>query len=195
MRRRFIQAVLPALALFAALVPLSSGQSKAGWNDVINQGFESSTPWPSGKWITYDCSHTSTQGIWATTFSKAYLSTKSVHVRAGTTPYNYNTCTWMRAGPFSFVGATNARIFFKYWLDTEVGYDFFRFEYSCNGVNAWKGGEAVSGNVGAWANAQFSLKPCIGRSQVFVQFTFVSDQSVNYQGVWLDNINIQKYVP
>lgn len=168
----------------------------AVWRDIHYITFESSTPWPYSKWITYDCSYTSSQGIWSTTFSKAYLSTKSVHVRGGTTPYNYNTCTWMRYGPFSLASALDARVSFYYWLDSEVGYDFFRWEATCggNGVAYWgQGGQARSGNVGSWATYTISLKNCIGSSNNYIQFMFTSDQSVNYQGVWLDNIRIQQY--
>lgn len=167
----------------------------ATWQDIYFITFENITNWPSGKWIAYDCSHTSTQGRWATTFSKAYLSSKSVHVRGGTTPYNYNTCTWMRYGPFSLVGALDARVTFYYWLDSEVGYDFFRWEATCgaSGVANWGHSGSRSGNVGSWVQVTIPLKACIGSSNNYIQFTFTSDQSVNYQGVWLDNIRVQKY--
>ena len=103
----------------------------------------------------------------------------------------------MRYGPFSLAGgATDAGMLFQYWLDTELGYDFFRWEYTCNGgVGGEWTGQAVSGNVGMWENTIFSLKPCVGKHGVYVQFMFVSDQSVNYQGVWVDNVRIQKFVP
>ena len=189
------------MLLGALVLPLNasvdaSTQIAATWRTIHNQGFEASEPWPNGKWITYDCSHTSTQGIWATTFSKAFNSTKSVHPRAGTTPYNYNTCTWMRYGPFSLGNATNARMTFKYFMETEVGYDFFGWYYSCDGVAEWTGrtvtGNGPSGNP-SWNGATLSLKPCVGKTNVYVQFTFQSDQSVNYQGVWVDNVVIQKF--
>ena len=197
MSKRRFRAVLRALTLFAMLVPLASEQSQAaGWQNIHVQGFEGPT-FPTGSWITYDCSYTSTQGIWNKTSSKAYSGTAAVHPRGGVTPHNYNTCTWMRYGPFSLAGgATDARMFFQYWLDTELGYDFFRWEYTCDGgVGGEWTGQAVSGNVGMWENTIFSLKPCVGKHGVYVQFMFVSDQSVNYQGVWVDNVRIQKFVP
>jgi hypothetical protein len=196
-RKRCFAAVLQVLALVALLVPLNSGESKAGqWHGIAYQAFEGTFPPVPGKWITYDCSHTSTQGIWAKTSVRGFNSANSAHPRAGVTPYNYNTCTWTRFGPFSLAGATDARVVFKYWLDSEVGYDFFRWEYICNsGVGGVWTGQAFSGNVGAWASANLSLKPCVGKTPVYVQFTFSSDQSVNYQGVFLDNVRIEKWVP
>jgi hypothetical protein len=193
MTKPAFRTVLGAFALIAALAPLNASAAQ-WWNVVPVESFEAATPWPvpDGPWITYDCSHTSIQGSWSTTTSKAQHGTKSVHVRGGTTPYNYNTCTWMRFGPFSLAGATDARLLFQYWLDSEVGYDNFRWEYSCAGVASWTG-RAVSGNVGRWTGALLSLKPCAGRGLVNVQLFFQSDQSVNYQGVWVDTIRIQKF--
>ena len=101
----------------------------------------------------------------------------------------------MRYGPFSLADALDARIRFVYWLDSEVGYDFLRWETTCSdvGVANWNNGGVRSGNVGAWVSYTIQLKNCIGKSQVYLQFSFVSDQSVNYQGVWVDNIQIQQY--
>jgi hypothetical protein len=180
------------LALFAVLVPLNSGQSMAGqWQTVAKQGFEGMV-FPAGNWITYDCSHTTTQGIWAKAPGAGFNSANAAHPRAGVSPYSYNTCTWMRYGPFSLAGATNARMIFKYRLDTEIGYDFFSWAYSCNGVAAWTARTLSGNSPSAWTTANLSLKPCVGETQVYVQFTFTSDQSVNYSGVWVDNVHIQK---
>jgi hypothetical protein len=191
MQSRRFRSVVAVLVLLAVLVPADAPVALAArWRTIHNQTFEGT--FPAGAWIAYDGSHTSTQGIWgkgAGGFNSAYAA----HPRSGVTPYNYNTQTWMRYGPFSLAWATNARMLFKYVVDTEVGYDNFSWAYSCNGVATWTG-QTVSGNApGLWVSATFSLKPCVGKTQVYVQFTFTSDQSVNYQGVWLDNVRIQKY--
>lgn len=191
MRRRRVTSVLSVLVLVTVLVlPAESVLAAARWRGIHYQNFEGT--FPAGDWSTYDGSYTSTQGIWgkgAVGFNSAFAA----HPRSGVTPYNYNTQTWMRYGPFSLAGATNARMHFKYWVDTEVGYDLFSWAYSCNGVKNWTG-QTVSGNApGVWVSKTFSLKPCVGKTQVHVQFTFSSDQSVNYQGVWVDNVKIQKY--
>ncbi len=60
-------------------------------------------------------------------------------------------------------------------------------------VRADRDGERPPSGNPAWTSATFSLKPCVGKTQVYVQFTFQSDQSVNYQGVWVDNVVIQKF--
>ena len=81
MSKRRFRAVLRALTLFAVLVPLASEQSQAaGWQNIHVQGFEGPT-FPTGSWITYDCSYTSTQGIWNKTSSKAYSGIAAVHPR------------------------------------------------------------------------------------------------------------------
>ncbi len=83
---------------------------------------------------------------------------------------------------------------FKYWLDSEAGYDFFTWAYSCRGINGPWIGRSLSGNLPRrWTSASLSLRPCLGRRNVYVKFTFTSDQSVNYQGVRVDAIQIQKF--
>jgi hypothetical protein len=189
-RRRF-RSVLLVLVLLATLaLPAASVVAAVRWRTVHYQNFEGI--FPSGKWITYDGSYTSTQGVWAKG-AGGFNGTFAAHPRGGVTPYNYNTQTWMRYGPFSLAGATDARMTFKYRVDTEVGYDFLSWAYSCNGISNWTA-KTVSGNhAGDWVSATFSLKPCIGKTEVYVQFTFTSDQSVNYQGAWVDNVKIQKF--
>jgi len=215
MRRRRFTAVLTVLALFAVLVPLNSGQSKAAqWLPVApTQGFEGTFPPPcspspctKAQWLTYDGSHNSVQGTWSKDPGGGYNGGFAAHPRAGVTPYNYNTHTWMRYGPFSLAGATTARMFFWYWMKTEPGYDVFSFAYSCTvegtGTSAQPVafiGKIVSGDgagpAPAWFRENLSLQACAGKTKVWVQFTFTSDQSVNYEGVYVDNVVIQKYVP
>jgi len=192
MHRRRFRLFVPVLVIVAVLVPLDASVVWAArWRTIHNQTFEGTFPPNPGLWATYDSSHTSSQGVWAKS-TGGFNSLYAAHPRGGTTPYNYNTSTWMRYGPFSLAGATNARMLFKYKLDSELGYDFFGWAYSCNGVGNWTG-QTVSGNIGVWVSPTLSLKPCVGKTAVYVQFTFSSDQSVNYQGVWLDNVKIQKY--
>ena len=191
MQRRRFRSVLSVLVLLTVLVlPAESVVAAPRWRTIHYQTFEGTFPAPP--WITYDGSFNSSQGSWgkgAVGFNSAFAA----HPRSGVTPYNYNTQTWMRYGPFSLAGATNARMLFKYWVDSEVGYDVFSWAYSCKGVRNWTGQTVSANNPGLWVSATFSLKPCVGKTQVYVQFTFTSDQSVNYQGVWVDNVRIQKY--
>jgi hypothetical protein len=190
-KRRFKSIFLSALLLSGVLVPLDASMvAAARWRTIHNQTFEGT--FPVNPWIVYDGSHTSVQGNWGKA-AVGYNSAYAAHPRSGVTPYNYNTHTWMRYGPFTLSGASDARMSFRYWVDTELGYDTFSWAYSCNGVANWTE-KTVSGNApGVWVSTTLSLKPCIGKSQVYVQFTFTSDQSVNYQGVWLDNVKIQKF--
>jgi len=226
MPKHRVRAVLLVVALFALLVPFNasvdaSGQSDsvksaatqgeanhdeaapsgappgeaAQWRTVHNQNFEGTFP-PAG-WQIYDASHTGGVGAWGKD-TDGFNSANAAHPSPPTAVYPNNTHTWMRYGPFSLGGAgvTNARMLFKYWMDTESGYDMFEYAYSCNGTEEWTG-RMVSGNgpgpVPAWATATQSLRACIGRTKVYVQFTFHSDLSVNYEGVFVDNVQIQKF--
>jgi len=193
MQKRRFRSVLRVLMLVAMVVPMNASVAGAAqWRNVYAYGFEGL--FPSGKWVVYDGSHTSTQGIWSKTLG-GFNSQYALHPRGGLTPYNYNTHTWMRYGPFSLVGATDARMTFQSRMETEPGYDFFSFAYSCTGVEEWTGRQLSGDGPGpfVWVSRTLSLKPCIGKSAVYVQFKFTSDQSLNLQGVWLDAVRIQKF--
>ena len=135
MRKRHFRSVLRVLALFAVLVPFAS-ERPAAWQ-TSHHGFEGRRSRPgSGSPMTAAIPARKASG--ARPLARVQRP-DAVHARGGMTPYNYNTCTWMRYGPFSLGGATNARMMFQSRLDSEVGYDFFSWAYSCNGVGEWTG--------------------------------------------------------
>jgi hypothetical protein len=106
--------------------------------------------------------------------------------------------TYMRCGPLNLQNVAGdpvlgARLLFSYWLDTEAGYDFFSWEYSCNGVTNWSGGESRSGYAGVWRHVNTSLNNCIGSANVYIRFNFRSDNIITDNGVWVDNIYVQKF--
>jgi hypothetical protein len=188
--------VLRVFVMFVVLVPLNASGDASGasrWRTIASEDFEGTFPPAGGKWITYDGSYTSTQGAWGKD-PNGYNSAFAARPNPGVATYRYNTQTWMRYGPFSLAKAKTARMLFKYWLDTEEGYDFLGWAYSCNGVEAWTA-RTVTGNgptpTPAWTTGAASLKSCAGRTNVYVQFTFHSDQSVNMPGVWVDSVQIQ----
>jgi hypothetical protein len=102
-------------------------------------------------------------------------------------------------GPINLSGATDADLYFNYWLLTEANYDFFTWGASVNGTNFY--GWRTSGNSGGWRQKMFDLAnvPGLGnisgRSQVWLAFIFDSDFSVNNKGVFVDGIRLYKYTP
>ena len=164
---------------------------EATWRTVVFEGFEGL--FPSGNWSVWDFDDGSLSGNdnWDDTYTKYKTGSWSAHPTDGVTPYPNKMISIMRYGPFSLVGATNARLKFDYFLDTEAGYDFFTWGYSCNGLNNWTE-KSVSGNS-SWKSITESMVSCKGKSSVYVEFTFTTDYSVQDQGVWVDNVRIEKY--
>lgn len=173
----------------------SPAATEAGWIVIENEGFEGI--WPDAGWSSVDYNgaavggsyswddapirHAGTSGAW------------SAHPTDGITlPYGGNQYTKMSYGPFSLVGATDAKFSFSYYLDTEGVYDFFSYEYSCDNGVSWVS-QQKSGRVPSWKTATVKLKSCLGKSSVLVQFSFVSDPSFGWEGAYVDNVLIQKY--
>jgi hypothetical protein len=184
----------PKILMYLPIVETGTGQAEAAdttavWQTITYQTFEG--VWPSGSWRTfdYDGAHGGTQ-VWNDVSSRPYTGYWSAHPTNGA-PYPNYVHSIMEYGPFSLASASSARFSFYYYIDTEARYDFFNWQYSCDGGLTWNGGEFRSGLFG-WRSVSRTL-PCAGYSQVYMRWVFRSDYSVTDQGVWVDNIRIQKY--
>ncbi len=109
--------------------------------------------------------------------------------------YDYNMESWMTLGPVSTSGAKKGTLTFYYWLDTEYGYDWFWWcasvdgsQYYCKYIsgysaNKWLKGTLDLKNVPGYGNM-------LGYPQVWVGFIFTSDDSFNYEGVYVDEMTL-----
>ncbi len=169
--------------------------TEAGWITIENEGFEGI--WPDAGWYSSDLNGPSIGGsyTWDDT-SKRHAGASgawSAHPTDGVTPYGAFLHTEMTYGPFSLVGATDAKFSFSYYLDTEIQYDFFSWSYSCDNGISWVTQEK-SGGTASWKTATVKLKSCLGKSSVLVRFSFVSlDVLFSDEGPYVDNVLIQKY--
>jgi hypothetical protein len=207
--------VVAVLALVATLgtLPGSAGarqampEAAAGrWRTVHRQGFEGSfPPAPPTKWAVADYNGPSAgpaapNNVWDDNGIRAHSGSWSASPANDLPTYGNLTDTWMRYGPFSLTGASNARMSFWYWLESEENYDFFGWEYTCTGLTRWTSvsisgtsDTADAGSVPNWRKMTLPLGACAGRPEVYVRFTFRSDLSGTYAGVNLDDILIQKF--
>ena len=104
----------------------------------------------------------------------------------------------MTYGPFSLIGATDARTTF--WLRYDLGAaDKIVWQASIDGLN-WYGYQTGNGNNGAFQQVTFDLKavPTIGnlcgRATVYIRFYCESDSVESYNdGPFLDDIVIERY--
>lgn len=79
---------------------------------------------------------------------------------------------------------TSARIKFWVWQNTERNYDFFKVEYY---DGTWHTLMNRSGEYSNWEEKVFELPV----SATGIRFTFTSDYSVTYEGVYVDDIVVE----
>ncbi len=111
-------------------------------------------------------------------------------------PYPPDARSWMVYGPFSLSGALDAKADFYRWMDVEDGYDYFYWGASIDGQYFY--GYADTSSNTSWQFESFDLKnvPTLGnlcgQSQVWIGFLFESDYSNEEEGVYIDDIVLQK---
>jgi subtilisin family serine protease len=183
--------------------PVSAGYSpEAGWEVITYETFEGSFPAPG-----WDCfaasgfadacwdenSYRSYNGSWS--MYCADLGTAAVSPPAA---YPMDMQAWAVYGPFDLSDATGAELEFMLWLDSESGYDYFQYMVSTDGVNFY--GYQTSGNSEGWISQNMDLTavPTLGdvtgASSVYFALVFESDYSVSFEGAFVDDVLLQKYV-
>ena len=177
-----------------------------GWVPILSDDFEGTFP---GVWTVFD-NNGSNYGTyhWNKRNCHAYEGSYSAWAVGGGADGDGLSCgsaypdyawSWMIYGPFSLEDATAAEVNFKYWLNSESGYDKFWIVASIDGTGF--SGLYTSGNSNVWSEYTFdltdvgSLGDLSGESQVWIGFIFQSDGSVNYaEGAYVDNVLLRKYV-
>lgn len=175
---------------------------EAGWEVITYETYEGS--FPAIGWNCYAGSGFA-DAYWDVNSYRSNNSTWSMFCAdmgtAAVTPpaaYPVDMNTWAVYGPFDLSDATGAELDFMLWLDSESSYDYFKYMISTDGVNYY--GYQTSGNSGGWSsrNIDLSSVPTIGdvtgASSVYFAMVFESDYSVNYEGAFVDDVLLQKYI-
>lgn len=180
--------------LMKALVPKAmkdTGKDRNGdvvtlsWGTIFSDGFEGPWYWSTAGYPTWrDTSYRSNTGSWSAWCADDGLSPPG--------PYASNMNAWMIYGPFDLSDADDARVTFSYWLNSELNYDYFWWFSSGDGTNFI--GYRISGSFPYWQSQSFSLSDHLGDSSVWFAFNFDSDSSVQYEGAYVDDVIIEKYV-
>jgi len=175
-------------------------QQVNGWQDIKHETFEAE--FPNAGWTRLDANPNDGKeylwddddnrphyGYWAAWPAKGgadgYDPTADPH-------YPPNAASWMIYGPFDLSDAKTAETVFWLWRQIEVSYDYVFFGMSSDGSQF--DGYRWDGTAG-WEEKRYSLNSYLGDSSVWVAWLFVSDGSVQYEGPWVDDILIRKYVP
>ncbi len=181
--------------------PGESGQLSLGLVDLLVDGFEAAFP---GAWLVSDNDgDTNGEIYWDKTSFRSFAGSNSAWCAGGGpdavadgSPYANNMQSWMVAGPFDLTDASAGFWQFNYWLKSELTYDNFAFLVSLDGVNY--NGYQISGDSLGWASdgIDFVNDPAIGNitgnSEVWVAFIFQSDETITDEGVYVDEVIVQK---
>jgi hypothetical protein len=175
-------------------VPLTTG-----WQTIMTEDFEET--WPRDLWSIYVGD---ADAYWGKDDYNPYTGSYSAFCAKegteGVDPPGYyplNMDSWMDYGPFSLADATDAELNFHYWLESDVDYDWFWYLASTDGYNFY--GDGWSGSSNGWAADSldltdvYGLGNLCGQSQVWITFVFQSDDYQNDEGVFVDDVVLQKY--
>jgi subtilisin-like proprotein convertase family protein len=185
--------------------PSAAPLQVSGWQDVKSETFEGNFPNPG--WTVTDTNHSDNKeylwddddkdgrahtGGWAAWPANGGIDGLDPVIFT----YPPNASSWMIYGPFDLSDAKSAETVFWLWRDIEVNFDYIAFGIARDDPLA---GGALNGwqwdGVAGWEEERFSLYEYLGDSSVWVVWLFVSDGSVQYEGPWVDDVLIRKYVP
>ena len=154
----------------------------AGWevlDDYPNDGKEY-------KWDDDDYRHHA--GGWAAWPARG--GTNGINPPPATYPPYMSS--WMIYGPFDLSNAKTAEVSFWLWRQIEVNYDYLFFGVSHDRYSTFTGYRWDG--TADWQEQRISLDGYLGDASVWIAWKFYSDGTVQYEGPWVDDVLIRKYV-
>jgi hypothetical protein len=162
---------------------------------VFADGFEGTGSTLSG-WTLRTHSGGSAAPKWGPSTSRAFAGSRSAFSGgANATAYSNDQHTGLVRDHVSLAGFGSASLTFKYYLNTEAGYDFFSVNVIDNQAGSTKQLFKDSGDdrsVG-WQAKTIDLSAYAGRSDLGIEFRFDSDHTVARaapSGVWVDDVRL-----
>jgi len=156
------------------------------------EGFEATT---LTGWTTKTYSGDRSAAAWGTNTAKSYAGDRSAYVAgAGRSTYADDQHDALRRSNISLAGYGTAKLYFKYYLNTEAGYDVF----SINVIGADGSTRRVFQDSGddsdeGWQSKTISLNSVAGQQGLTLEFRFDSDSSFvpgAPSGVWVDDVRL-----
>lgn len=190
---------LPTPPLTNSLLSPSLGQSVL----VTGQDFEGTFP-PTG-WIVRDLSTDGKERYWGKTnyrkLSGSWAVWPARNGADGIDPAqgNHNYPNYMDTrliyGPFDLSDAGTAYAQFQLWREIELNYDYLAVEASHDGVTFQTMTTRTGIITPTWAVETARFNEYAGDSSVWIAWRFYSDSTVTYDGPYVDDIYLWKYVP
>ena len=172
----------------------------SGWQLIKSEPFEIS--FPTAGWTLSDAyPDDGKEYWWDDDNSRAHTGYRAAWPAKGGTnglnppgdPYPPYAMSWMKYGPIDLSNAATAGASFWLWREIELNYDsiWFGISHDLNGTYSgwdWTG-------TADWEEMRFNLDGFYGDASVYVGWLFQSDYVFEYEGPWVDDAVIRKYVP
>jgi len=104
--------------------------------------------------------------------------------------YAANVNAALTSKSFNLSNVSSATLSFWHHYNIEFYYDNGRAEISVDGGATWTQLAAYNGTLSAWTQVQIDLAPYLGNANVKIRFRLTSDSSGNYDGWYIDDVNI-----
>jgi hypothetical protein len=188
--------------------PTPTPTSEPDWEEIVHEDFEGD--FPTGLWYTsQDCEEGSY--TWAPRDCRPHTGNKSAWCVGGGadgsqlecgSDYPNEAVTQLIYGPFDLSDATAAKMTFWTWSETEYESDTIYWGASTSGVffhgerdsgtwnSSWDSKELDFARIPEWGEPTNYL----GEPEVWVMFSFESDEWFSYEGWFIDDVQIVKKV-
>ncbi len=128
-------------------------------------------------------------GGWGISTSQSHSPSHSI-TESPSGNYISNTESYAYLRPFNLNnGFSSAELSFWTRYDMETNYDYMYLEVSTNG-NTWSQLAQFNGTQNNWQKKTYNLNNYLNESYLQIRFRFVSDQSVNKDGMYIDDFEI-----
>ncbi|MCX7847187.1 MAG: putative Ig domain-containing protein [bacterium] len=180
---------VPLPARLTGRVPLRERATAGRWWAYLFDNFEGFFP---GYWLRFGTPTWSTTGFRASTGTRSIWCAASHYAPPG--PYLNNMNAWIVDGPFNLRNTTIVEVYFDYFVDTQPVADTLFIGVSTDAVNFV--GSAYSGYSAGWVrDAKISFNQFAGAESLYVGVQFSSDAGVVGEGAYVDNIELDGYIP
>jgi len=130
-------------------------------------------------------------GSWGITAASSHSTSHSISESpAGNYADNLNMITATMSSGIDLSTALSADLSFWAKYNIEAGFDYMYVDVSANGGTSWVNIDVFDGVLASWTQFTYSLGGYVGNSNVKVRFRFSSDGAVNFDGMYIDDIEV-----
>ncbi len=107
--------------------------------------------------------------------------------------YNNNANEWLRSPAIDLTAAGSATLSFWRLYQIETNYDYGYVEISTDGGSTWTTLQSYTGSDTTWTQDSIDISSYVGNT-VYIQFRLQSDWSGTYDGLYVDDVQIDALI-